>query len=377
MAKQIVLDLNFRVLSPTQQIFIAFPGKGYGLYSRFHALNRIFPQLPGIDLFPKRPFEEQPELLARIARARKLRNYYRGRRQGDLPSRRLSDYSRIDQGLYGHKGVLAGFFERAKKGDLVVVPPPDLIGSVLVGELQDDPENFQNITIPELFGTDEVPSRKVKWLATVPKADLSLGMLRRFPRPNAFTLLDREFYQEIFSLAYGSYSLDDSYTSRFDVTEADFNTIDDYRIQQIFNSIAALSQQIETNQDSLKTIDKSAGWDSVIDLLSDPSYIPDLSVNINSPGSLTLSCRRIVPLIAAALIALAAVGAQATWDAAQAGTIKIENSSAPANDQCSADVADETLEQLKMMGFDRWKSLCKKVEETKKSTGLKEQSKVK
>lgn len=51
--------------------------------------------------------------------------------------------------------------------------------------------------------------------------------------------------------------------------------------------------------------------------------------------------------------------------------------SAPANDQCSADVADETLEQLKMMGFDRWKSLCKKVEETKKSTGLKEQSKIK
>jgi hypothetical protein len=64
MAKQIILDLNFRVLSPTQQIFIAFPGKGYGLYSRFYALNRVFPQLPGIDLFPKRSFEEQPELLA-------------------------------------------------------------------------------------------------------------------------------------------------------------------------------------------------------------------------------------------------------------------------------------------------------------------------
>lgn len=377
MAKQVVLDLNFRVLSSEQQIFIAFPGKGYGLYSRFYTMNRIFPQLPGLDLFPKRPFEEQPELLARIARARKLRNWHRGKRQGDLPSRRLSDYGRIDQGLYGHKGVLAGFFDRAMKGDLVVVPPPDLVGSVLIGELQDDPQNFQNIEIPELFGTDEVPSRKVKWLATVPKADLSLGMLRRFPRPNAFTLLDREFYQEIFSLAYGSYSLDDSFTSRFDVTEADFNTIDDYRIQQIFNSVAALSQQIETNQTALKTLDKSAGWDAVIDLLSDPSYIPDLSVNINSPGSLTLSCRRIVPLVAAALIALAAVGAQATWDAAQAGTIKIENSSAPANDQCSADVAAETLEQLKMMGLERWKSLCKKVEETKKGTGLKEQSKAK
>lgn len=169
--------------------------------------------------------------------------------------------------MYQYKGVLAGFFERAKKGDLVVVPPADLVGSVLIGELQDDPQNFQNIEIPELFGTDEVPSRKVKWLATVPKADLSLGMLRRFPKPNAFTLLDREFYQEIFSLAYGSYSLDDSYTSRFDVTEADFNTIDDYRIQQIFNSVAALSQQIETKQAALKTLDISASWDGVIDLL--------------------------------------------------------------------------------------------------------------
>jgi predicted Mrr-cat superfamily restriction endonuclease len=89
--------------------------------------------------------------------------------------------------------VLAGFFDRANKGDLVVVPPPDLVGNVLIGELRDDPQNFENVAIPELFGTDEVPTRKVKWLTHVPKADLSLGMLRRFPRPNAFTLLDREF----------------------------------------------------------------------------------------------------------------------------------------------------------------------------------------
>lgn len=374
----ITLDLRFRVVPADRQVFIAFPGKGYGLYSTFYKLNRIFPQLPGLDLFPGRPFLEQPEILARIARARRLRNWHRSKRQSDPPSRRLSEYDRVDAGLHTHKGVLAGFFERAKKGDLVFVPPGELVGYVLIGELQDEPENFENIEIPELFERDEVPARGVKWLATAPKTDLSLGMLRRFPKPNAFTTLDREFYREIFSLAYGSYSLDDLYVSRFDVTEADFNTIDDYRIQQLFNAVAAISQQRNAgNPDGLKSIQAADGWDGIIDLLSDHSYIPDLSVNINSPGSLTLSCRRTVPLVVAALVALSAMGAKETWTAAEAQTLVVKNSAAPAGDSCTADVAEETLEQLKLMGYARWQNLCKKIAETKANTGLKEQSSAK
>ncbi|MGL3106585.1 hypothetical protein [Bradyrhizobium sp. BR 1432] len=374
----ITLDLKFRVVPADRQVFIAFPGKGYGLYSTFHKLDRIFPQLPGLELFAGRPFSEQPEILARIARARRLRNWHRSKRQSDPPSRRLSEYDRVDAGLYTHKGVLAGFFERAKKGDLVVVPPGELVGHVLIGELQDAPEKFENIEIPELFDRDEVPTRKVKWLASTPKADLSLGMLRRFPKPNAFTTLDREFYQEIFSLAYGSYSLEDLYVSRFDVTEADFSTIDDYRIQQLFNAVAAMSQQHNLGTSGAReAVHDADGWDGIIDLLTDHSYIPDLSVNINSPGSLTLSCQRTVPLVVAALIALSSLGAMASWTAAQAETITIKNSAAPAGDSCTADVAQETLEQLKLMGYARWQNLCKKIAETKVNTGLKEQSSAK
>lgn len=373
------LDLRFRVVPADRQIFIAFPGRGYGLYDHFHRLDCIFPQLPGLDLFPGRPFDQQPEILARIARARRLRNWHRSKQKGDMPSRRLSDYTKVDAGLYTHKGVLAGMFERAQKGDLVIVPPGNLIGHVLVGELLDDPDHFENTEIPELFERDKVPARRVKWLATTPKADLSLGMLRRFPKPNAFTLLDREFYQEIYSLAYGSYSLeDDIYISRFDVTEADFSTIDDYRIQQIFNAVAAMSQQRDAGTASaVNAVQTADGWDGIIDLLSDPAYIPDLSVNINSPGSLTLSCRRVVPLVVAALVALSALGAQATWNAVQAQTLKIENSQAPSGDACTAKVAEETLEQLKLMGYARWQNLCKKIAETKANTGLKEHSKAK
>ncbi len=294
-----------------------------------------------------------------------------------MPSRQLADYGRVDQSLFHLKGVIQGFFSRANRYDLVVVPPADILGQVLIGEFQDAPLQFTNLYIPDLYDTDEVPARKVKWLARKSKAGMPLNLLKRFPKPNPFTLLDREFYQEIYSVAYGSYALEDAYTSRLDVTRADFRTIDDYKLQQIINAIAAMCQAVE--QPPENGVGQDLEWDDIIEMLSNEDYIPDLSVNINSPGSLVLSCKKVVPLVIAAILSLAALDAQQTWSAAQADTIHISNSAVPdpENDVCTAKVAEETLEQIRMMGFQRWQRLCKKIAEVKASTGLTEQSEAK
>ena len=182
-------------------------------------------------------------------------------------------------------------------------------------------------------------------------------------------------------MAYGSYSIEDSFTSKFEVTGADFSTIDDYRLQQLLNVIAALSElrgnPKKASGNFKKTLEGSAGWDEIIAFLTDANYIPDLVVDISSPGSLILSCRKTVPFVAQALIALTLLGAEAVWKAAQADQITVTNSKAPAGDACTADVAKEVLEQLNMMGYARWQRMCKQAEDIRKSTGLKEQSNVK
>jgi hypothetical protein len=373
MAESIVLDLRFRVIPPDHDVFIVFPGQNYFLYEFFVATQRIFPELPGLDLVPGKAIDEQPDLERKVARARRIAAWHQGSKKGDAPSRQLADYHafRKNASFANTYGVLTGFFGRAKKGDLVVVPPAQYFQKALIGELLDDPEDFEPIVVPRVWENEAVPSRKVRWLASPLRADLSVDLQRRFPSPNAFRKLDREARAEIYSFAYGSYSVEDSYTARFDVTAAEFNTVDDYYLQQIFNVIAAGCQ----------LIDEGAAFgdiQSIGDLvarLSNPAYIPDLQVNINSPGSLVLSCAKLVPFVVSAILALSLLGAETTWSAAAADQIQVINSEAPNDDECTLKVADEVKEQLKMMGMERWQELCKKAQQLRQRTGLEEKSK--
>jgi hypothetical protein len=376
MADTIVLDLRFRVVRPDHQIFAVFPGHGYFLYPSFVSQSRIFPELPGLDLVAGTPIAEQPDLEKKVYRSRRIANWYASRKRQERPPRRLSSYSQIrrTRELSQTIGVLTGFFGRAEKGDLVVVPPHRISDRVLIGELLDPPDTFREITVPEFWENEKVPSRRVRWLAFPRRGDLSVELQQRLPSPNAFRLLDPEVRAEVYSLAYGSYSIADGYINRFDVTTADFNTIDDYYLQEIFNTIGALTELHDIG--NLK--DKAAslgGFGDIIANLTDNSYISDLRIDISSPGSLILSCSKLVPLIASGILALTLLGADATWEAAEAGKIHVENSHAPDDDICTPKVSAAVLDEIKVMGYARWKLLCERAEALRKRTGLTEQSK--
>ncbi len=330
-----------------------------------------------MDLVPGTPLDEQADLDKKVARSRRIAEWYGSDKRRDMPSRRLDDYASIrrTKAFSATLGVLNGYFSRAKQGDLVIVPPQSVFSNALIGELLDGPTDFSVTQVP-LWGDEAVPSREVKWLATVPRGDFSLDLQRRFPSPNAFRVLDADARTEVYRIAYGNYSFDGSFSSRFDVTSADFSTKNDYYLQQIFTSIAAICQHIESGY-PLPTGIASQSWDPFIALLTDHAYIPSLTININSPGSLALSCARLVPLVAAGLLALTDLGADATWHAATNDQLVIMNSDAPQRDPCTAQVEQEIREQLNLMGYERWTELCKRALELKKATGLKEKSKAK
>lgn len=116
--------------------------------------------------------------------------------------------------------------------------------------------------------------------------------------------------------------------------------------------------------------------DDIIDLLTDDAYVPVLSININSPGSLVLSCAKVVPLVAAGVLALSVLGADVTWEAMAQGKVVVKNSETPNKaDPCTAQVSNEVLEQLRLMGYERWQEVCKKAHELHSHTGLNGKSK--
>jgi len=269
MAPPISLDLRFRIIPPDRNIFLVFPGEGYFLFDSFVARQRIFPELPALDLVPGLPIDEQPDLEAKVARSRRINAWYASGQRNDLPSRQLADYrnTRRTRRLSQIIGVLSGFFSRAAKGDVVLVPGANVFEKVLIGELLDGPTEFTDITVEEHWGREKVPSRRVRWLASPQRGELSLALQQRLPSPNAFRTLppeDLEERDEIFSLAYGSYSVGDNFTSKFNVTSAEFSTRDDYYLQQIFNVVASICQQIDEHVENAPALDTKQ-LDEIID----------------------------------------------------------------------------------------------------------------
>ncbi|WP_264051713.1 hypothetical protein [Methylobacterium flocculans] len=384
MAEEITLDLAFRVVDRDHRVFIAFPGRNYKLYQTFIAQNVIFPELPGFQLEPDIKLDNQRDLLKMIRRGSALRKWFNSREKGEFPSMDLNKYNddsspgRTSQAL----GVVRGFFDRAKKGDLILVPSGEYVGPVAIGEIQDDNNKIEHRIFPDIYGDHPVPIRNIRWLASQTKSKFSPELIRKFPKPNAFTSVPREFYQEIYSAAFKSYVLEDSFTARFETTEADFSSIDSYYLTQVINSVGALSKLYEESGRESKIVveflaDLEPNLDSLVNFLTDTTYISDLTVNIASPGFLTAYCQRAVPLVAAALIGLTVLGADVVWNAAQAGTITVKNSHAPDDDFCSPPIGQEVVDQIKMMGFARWKAMCERTNEFRDKTGLNGESKSK
>ncbi|MEO1019906.1 MAG: hypothetical protein AAFY56_19770, partial [Pseudomonadota bacterium] len=148
----ITIDLQSRVLTPDRGVFFVRPGAGYRLHPDFESLSTIFSDLPGLDLDIERELAEQPDIFARIRRASKIRLWYQ-HKSGDFPSRDIDAYRSAarDQSVATLYTILRGFFERANKGDLVLVPPRRFNRNALIGEIQTDAPGYQTVSVPRLY----------------------------------------------------------------------------------------------------------------------------------------------------------------------------------------------------------------------------------
>lgn len=359
------VDLNAHIVSNDRQVYVARPGRRYALYLAFLEQSVVFPDLPFLDVDPNLDFSNEGALDSKILRSRSLRDWHRNPKENDEPSRDLANYTdtRGDRSLGQLRGIVTAYFHRMALGDLVVVPPSSFSQDALIGELTGRPSDIV-IASSQQYGSEPMQGRAVKWLARIPKRRLPARMLDAIEKPSAVYLLERSLRPIIYEAAYGSYvdisSEDPLFSTKFNISSDDYSTQDDLRLLAFMNFIAANLRSFEKHEEAKDLLDAI-----VADL---GSYAPDLRTNVNSPGFLTISSKHATPLVAAILFSLALVAGAAA--VAPDTLITIGNSKAPANDACTALVAQRALGTLQLLGLDDWPTACEAARKAAAAAGI-------
>ena len=122
----------------------------------------VFPELPLLDLIPGVAFSDQPELGRKVRRSKAYRTWHNSGKTDAKSSLELASYSNNEDGLSIAQltATLSGYFDRAKKGDLVVVPPKAYSQDCLIGEFVSDPTIIRRFNV-ERYGDDYLTGRDV------------------------------------------------------------------------------------------------------------------------------------------------------------------------------------------------------------------------
>lgn len=360
----IKVDLRSKAIGADHNVFLVRPGSNYKLYHTFLESNAIFADFLGLELEQGVELKDQDRITAQLHRAKKLRALRHT--AGGPPSRNLDDYSdfKDDRSVSQLYGILRGFFEVAKEGDLVVVPPSSFSQNTLIGELVSGPTEL----VTTHYKGERLYGRSVRWLRQLPRGKLSPYLLDLISKPNAFVLIRNDERPSIYREAYGSYIMPGDYRARFNVDDPEFTTTDDLYIQAFFNLVVANSKRIREGNPVLGI--KDAAFEKVVG-----SDAMELQSNINSPGFLNLIGKTIAPLVATALFALAVTVGPDAVAAAEQGTILIGNSK-DVGDACTVAVHQEVLEHLRLLGIVKWTEACQIAKHAADSTGLSGQAQI-
>ncbi|UQR66681.1 hypothetical protein LRP30_16120 [Bradyrhizobium sp. C-145] len=367
----IEIDLNARVLPEEHNVFVVRPGNSYGLFAEITQQNVLLLELPALGLESgTRPDDD--DLRRRVNRSRALRAWYGGTLDENLkPNLDLATYSATEGGPSTAQlaALVRTFFERMKPGDLVVVPPKSYMEDAWIGEIASESYVVEPVKVARLYGDEILSGRAVRWITRIPKRDLPYEILDALQKPSAAFLVERSLRSRFYKVAYGNYSISDFYSAKFEVTEADFDTVDDVLLQAFFNFVAANTRAVQEPGQQVLGFGAAAFKDS-------GDFIPKLQTNVNSPGDISLVSKVITPLVASVLFLLAVdVGPSAKAEAEQ-GTLILRNSKAAENDPCTAKVVESSMQILKLLNLDDWPEACQRAQEVAKKTGLKSPARV-
>ncbi len=356
------IDIHTKALRPDTRVYVARPGARYMFFNHFFENNFVGPDLPGLDLPPFDNLQDVAQLTERVKRSIEIRRLSRqvGHDEQlieDLDYYDASNNPRVRQ----FERVVTAYFKQIARGDLVVLPPQNFKGNAVIGEFTGLPSDVVNLSM-QRYGDEPLSGRSVKWLAEIAKHKLPPQTLDALQKPNPLFLVDRSAWPAIFRRAYGSYSLNDEYSARFEISSEQYDISDVFIIQAFFNFVAANTERVRTRKKTLLNLRDGA--------FSAGDAAPELYTNVNSPGGLSLKANVITPIVIAVMFTLAVtVGADA-FQAIADQTVTFGNSLAPAGDQCTVEVREQVVAQLTLLGFDQWAEACEAARTAAAKTGI-------
>jgi hypothetical protein len=349
------INLSTKVIDADFQVYSLFPGEGYKHRHVMIEKNFVYLDFPEIEIPPTAVEMQSRDFLLRVAQSEEFAYWISRRRPvGERPSDNLNDYDGVRSGQRRSRYInaLSGLIFEAKKSELVLVPDMGAFGDLLVGEFVEDPGVIRYVQVGPM--ETRYVGRRVRWLTRISQHTLSSEFLKSVRTPNPLVIVERSYRKRIYEAAYTSFVMNGEISARFDVRGLSFTSGDDFHFARFVNYVSALCEEA-VEKDGIDPDIFEA-----ISLIADDSFLPDLTLNINSPGFIALISGKVTPLVVAGLFALALAscvpGAEILPVDVNNLTVALLNNP---DDPCAIEVSESIKYSLDIMGYENWQKLCR------------------
>lgn len=366
------VDLNTKVIPEDTRVFMARAGKQGHLFQQVLEQRAIGPDLPMLGLDLRNGLEGDPNVEAKVKRARAFSSWLRKSQnaRGERPSENVNDYHDAARRA-GHAqidGIVRSYFQELREGDVLVIPNPSYFGEAIIAELLPIGNSVVAIPGARRFEGFEFDGRRFGHFRRVGMAQLPRSVVDLAKAPTGLAeIRDPLVKRRIFELGYDDFVLDDRFMSRIFTTKRDFTSFDG----NVLNSLVTM---VAENVDRLETDGEDAQLLSLVQAAFEQLDHNDLQVKIaiNSPGYLAVVDRSVVPLVIGAMLSvLASVGFDATAFADEIVVDVTNTKTAQVADVCSYEVERLTESMLRLLSTaeDDFQRTCGLLREAHENTG--------
>lgn len=353
------VDINTKIIGNDFQVYSLFPGEGYKHRQTMINENVVFLDFPDLDIPTTQSGFSKAKFINSVVQSASVSSWIsQGKPVGSNPAHSPQSFlkSKRTQKRMRYVNALEGLFAKAKRGEVVLLPDRGHYGELLIGEFIGEPSD---VTYTVVNG-HKYPSRKVKWMGKKSQHKLSAEFLRSIRTANPLVIVERSKRRPFYEAAYQSFILGDDISAKFLVGGESFNSRDDLLLQQLINYVAALYEDYDEEK-VVAGATREGMFETILGMSDPDTYSPDLTMNINSPGYISLLSEKLTPIVVATIFALAvsACGPAGTVPQDLTNTVIELSISGVDDDPCAIAVKDIVSRSINAMGYDNWQNVCK------------------
>lgn len=360
-----VVNLATTIVARDHKVWKLFPGEGYKFLRLMSESNLVFLDVRGLSKLGSDPLKWKDDRLNDLV---SLDRWKRQNKNRDVPTDRR--VTAVDK---SNATYVKGLLTTAKNGDLVVIPQEGAAGLIMIGQFVEDAGQVHPLEAQDGRTFNTYIGRRVRWLGTVNKRKVPIEVLERVQTPVAFFDMGDAGRTLFYKLAFGSFSYDGLNYAEFETKKDVFTSRDNRNASTWFELVELLEVSLRDEVLS-KRLKEASLRDLIDDYELDEVDRADLSININSPGTIILQAVASTPLVALALYPLAVNAVP--YAEAKNVIIQVQTAGAATTD-CEGTVAASVEQILNNLGARKWREACEIARRASEQTTLKAKSHLK